>query len=208
MVIVAVRAVSNRRFVAKLAHSPTSKPQVVVGVEAAAVSDDLPGAQQDPLELGILASKDDALPVGGQRQTQQKVRFAATGLCEELLALDRKLADMLAGKLRPKDPAEQLALADLCREYKKLNVAATRFYMDAFAGDAHLADAMTRQLNSDPKAADQVLARLKHWEKDPDLTDVRKQPAPATLSDDQRQAQQRLWADVGALANTSREGRA
>jgi serine/threonine-protein kinase len=54
-------------------------------------------------------------------------------LAEQLQRVDDRLADILKGKSQPKNTAEQLALADLCQQYKKLYTAATRFYTAALA---------------------------------------------------------------------------
>jgi serine/threonine protein kinase/Tfp pilus assembly protein PilF len=60
--------------------------------------------------------------------------------CERLLALEQKLPDLLAGKLRPADAAERLELALFCQEHKKLYAAAVRWYAEAFAAQPPLAD--------------------------------------------------------------------
>lgn len=59
---------------------------------------------------------------------------------EQLVALDRKLAQVRKGEAGPTGAAEQIALAELCHRYRKLNAAAARFYADAFAADPKLAD--------------------------------------------------------------------
>jgi serine/threonine-protein kinase len=53
--------------------------------------------------------------------------------CEQLLVLDQKLTAIQKGQVQPADAAEQLALADLCRTYKKQYAAAVTFYAGAFA---------------------------------------------------------------------------
>jgi eukaryotic-like serine/threonine-protein kinase len=61
--------------------------------------------------------------------------------CEQLLAVEQKLVAVLGGKDEPADDAERLALAQLCQEpFKKLYAASYRFYSEAFAHDAQLAD--------------------------------------------------------------------
>jgi serine/threonine protein kinase/Flp pilus assembly protein TadD len=57
---------------------------------------------------------------------------------EQLVALEPKLPKLLKGEALPADNAERLALAQLCQEHKKLYVAATRFYTDAFAAEPKL----------------------------------------------------------------------
>jgi serine/threonine-protein kinase len=53
-------------------------------------------------------------------------------LCEQLLALDRKLAAILKGDAKPDGPGEQLDLAILCLRFKQRYAAATAFYAAAF----------------------------------------------------------------------------
>ncbi len=64
---------------------------------------------------------------------------------EHLVEMDRKLAAILAGKEKPADDAERLALAELCQQpFKQMNAAAARLYAEAFANDAKLADDLTK----------------------------------------------------------------
>jgi serine/threonine-protein kinase len=79
----------------------------------------------------------DLLPADRPQQefTSQQLR-----LCERLIPVEGKLPALLKGEARPRDAAERLALADLCRQYKRLYAAATRFYAGAFAGQPKLAD--------------------------------------------------------------------
>jgi tetratricopeptide (TPR) repeat protein len=61
--------------------------------------------------------------------------------CEQYLALDQKLAVILKDTATPADNAERLALAKLCGQpFKKRYATAARFYTEAFAHDARLAD--------------------------------------------------------------------
>jgi len=60
---------------------------------------------------------------------------------EQLVAVAGKLGAVLEGKEMPADDAERLALGQLCRQpYKELYAASARFYAEAFAHDAKLAD--------------------------------------------------------------------
>jgi hypothetical protein len=59
--------------------------------------------------------------------------------CERMIAIEKKLAAVLAGAARPADAAERLSLAGLCT-LKKRHAAASRFYADAFAAQPKLAD--------------------------------------------------------------------
>jgi tetratricopeptide (TPR) repeat protein len=60
---------------------------------------------------------------------------------ERLIQLDAKLPALLGGQQRPADAAECLALARLCqRPFKTFFAASARFYAEAFAHDATLAE--------------------------------------------------------------------
>jgi serine/threonine-protein kinase len=59
---------------------------------------------------------------------------------ERLVTLDAKLPKVLAGELQPADAAERIALAELCREYKKRYAAAARLYAEAFAEQSKFAE--------------------------------------------------------------------
>jgi eukaryotic-like serine/threonine-protein kinase len=58
---------------------------------------------------------------------------------EQIVRLEPKLPDVLAGKATPADNSERLGLAAVCR-YQRRYVAAFRLYGDAFAADAKAAD--------------------------------------------------------------------
>ncbi len=66
--------------------------------------------------------------------------------CDQLLALDQQLSDILKGMEPPDNTAELLALADLCLRYKHCYAAATRFY--------------AASLDKEPKLAEGVLANM------------------------------------------------
>jgi hypothetical protein len=51
----------------------------------------------------------------------------------------------------------------------------------------------------DRKARQLVQARLAHWGRDADLSAIRDAKALAALPDKEREAWQKLWADVAAL---------
>jgi tetratricopeptide (TPR) repeat protein/tRNA A-37 threonylcarbamoyl transferase component Bud32 len=65
--------------------------------------------------------------------------------CEQWLKLDSKLPAILQGDAKPAGANEQLGLAYLCQQYKKRNTAAARFFADAFAANAKLADDLQQQ---------------------------------------------------------------
>jgi tetratricopeptide (TPR) repeat protein len=177
--------------------------------------------------------------------------------CERLAALDAKLPAIFNGEAGPAPAAEQVEIADLCRQYKRLHAAAARFYTDAFAADPRLAadlrkshrynaacsaalasagqgdDAknlpdkvqlmLRRQaltwLRADlvawskfldsgqPQARATVERTLQHWQSNPDLVGVRDKAGLARLPDAERQAWEKLWADVEALRKQAREGK-
>jgi tetratricopeptide (TPR) repeat protein len=66
--------------------------------------------------------------------------------CVQFAALDKKLPAILEGKDKPADDAEHLLLARLCvLPYQKRYAGSCRFFADAFAHDAKLADDMQTQ---------------------------------------------------------------
>jgi tetratricopeptide (TPR) repeat protein/tRNA A-37 threonylcarbamoyl transferase component Bud32 len=65
--------------------------------------------------------------------------------CELWQKLDTRLPAILNGEVKAADAAEQLALAELCVQYKQRYAAAARFFADAFAANSKLADDMERQ---------------------------------------------------------------
>jgi tetratricopeptide (TPR) repeat protein len=83
-----------------------------------------------------LLPPDDPLRQVVSRQLQQ---------CEQLLALDQKLAAILDGEAKPGNDAELLVLAQFCQRYKKFFAISCRFYSDAFDHDVKLADDMQKQ---------------------------------------------------------------
>jgi serine/threonine-protein kinase len=58
---------------------------------------------------------------------------------ERFVALEGRLPKLLKGEAQPADPAERLALAQICQEYKKRYAAAARFYAEAFTAQPTLA---------------------------------------------------------------------
>jgi tetratricopeptide (TPR) repeat protein len=58
--------------------------------------------------------------------------------CQRLLKLEARLPSLLKGDTQAEDALDRLQLADFCGRYKKLYVAATQFYRDAFAAGAAL----------------------------------------------------------------------
>jgi serine/threonine-protein kinase len=77
---------------------------------------------------------------GWRYPSEQWVRDA-----ELKAALDARVSAILSGKSQPSGIDERIALAGLCAEPKKLNVAAARFYAEAFAAEPKLADDMLAQ---------------------------------------------------------------
>ncbi len=54
-----------------------------------------------------------------------------------------------------------------------------------------------------PQSSGAVLPKLRHWQSDPDLADVREAAALAGFPSDEQKAWQRFWADVSALVSRS-----
>jgi tetratricopeptide (TPR) repeat protein/tRNA A-37 threonylcarbamoyl transferase component Bud32 len=65
--------------------------------------------------------------------------------CERLLTLDERLSTILDGKAEPAGAAEWLALAQFCRQHKRLHATAARFYAAAFAADPKLQNDVEHQ---------------------------------------------------------------
>jgi tetratricopeptide (TPR) repeat protein len=59
---------------------------------------------------------------------------------ERLVDLETRLSDIQQGKAKPKDAAEQLALARFCLEHKQLYDLSARWYAEAFAARPGLAE--------------------------------------------------------------------
>jgi Tfp pilus assembly protein PilF len=59
---------------------------------------------------------------------------------DALIELDGKLSRILAGKDKPANDGERLALANLCQQVKHSNAAAARFFAEAFANQPKLAE--------------------------------------------------------------------
>jgi tetratricopeptide (TPR) repeat protein len=64
---------------------------------------------------------------------------------ERLVELDGKLPALLEGTEQPANDAERLELADLCQRRKGLYAAAVKYYAEAFANSAKLANDLSRQ---------------------------------------------------------------
>jgi tetratricopeptide (TPR) repeat protein len=96
------------------------------------------------LSLGQFAQALEALRKGHELGRQQPGwRYPSDRWvkdCERLLALERRLPDVLAG--RDASPAEQLSLADLCRGYLKRYAVAALLYDRAFAAEPKLAEVL------------------------------------------------------------------
>jgi superkiller protein 3 len=175
--------------------------------------------------------------------------------CEQYLALDKKLSAVLQGEAPPANPAEAVALAQMCQQHKKRHVAAARLYADAFAAEPKLATNLNAQhryhaarsaalastgqgedarllpdkvvamlrrwalgwlrddlaaygkitQQSNPGVKRAVQQRLTRWQKDFDLAGLRAKAALDKLPAAERDAWQRLWADVAALLQRAQE---
>src|SRR5262249_48350228 len=94
---------------------------------------------------GKLAEALAELREGHQLGSRQKGwRYPSDAWLREAEGLDRlnrKLPALLEGKENPADDAERLGLAQLCQEpFQKRFAASARFYAEAFAHEAKLAD--------------------------------------------------------------------
>jgi len=173
---------------------------------------------------------------------------------ERLIALERQLPEIAAGKLQAANADERQLFALLCH-CKRHYEAAARLYQAALDAtpkqtDAGLndnlynaacsaaptgcglgedaakldddqrasrrrqaldwlqtsLDSWTKILDQDKRQARVAVERkLQHWQADPDLASVRDQAALAKLPDAERQAWEKLWADVEALRKRARE---
>jgi hypothetical protein len=166
--------------------------------------------------------------------------------------LEPHLAAVLVGKEAVADDAERIALALFClQRFKKHYVASFRFFTEAFANDATLADDMLQQHrynaacaaalagcgqgNDADKLDDtererlrrqavawlrtdlaywtehvdsdrpRVNSTLRWWQQDPDLIGIRDKDAVAKLPADEREACEKLWADVAELLKKASE---
>jgi serine/threonine-protein kinase len=72
---------------------------------------------------------------------------------ERLVALEDKLPALLSGKMQPANPAEQVAIAQFCCDYKKRYATAVRFFADAFAAEPKLAEERGSQTSNRYNAA-------------------------------------------------------
>jgi tetratricopeptide (TPR) repeat protein len=89
---------------------------------------------------GALAAYRAAGELGSRRKDWPYPTDQWAKQCQRFLELDgRRLPAILKGEAHPADAAERLNLAALCR-YKGLYAASVRFYTEAFADDAKLAD--------------------------------------------------------------------
>jgi tetratricopeptide (TPR) repeat protein len=80
-------------------------------------------------------SRDLLPPDDPNRRTMQQY----VDRCNQLIDLDRKLAEILKGAAKPKSAAERVELAQVCVA-KKLYGTAARFYQEAFAEEPRLAE--------------------------------------------------------------------
>jgi eukaryotic-like serine/threonine-protein kinase len=81
-----------------------------------------------------------ALTLPGLTQGARDDLQRSLDLCRQLMPLEPRLPALLAAKEIPEDPAAVRALAEWCRTYRRLPVAAVRLYERVFAGQPSLAD--------------------------------------------------------------------
>ncbi|HMF16251.1 MAG TPA: hypothetical protein VKE98_03550, partial [Gemmataceae bacterium] len=171
--------------------------------------------------------------------------------CEQLVTLEQKLPAAVKGG--PAEAGELLALADLCRRYKKRYHDSAALFAKAFAKEpkamenldrgyrydaaraASLAAAgkgvnadklnakekvglrqealkwlqddlaaRVRFLEKNPFLAIRMVDDMQHWQKDPDLAEVREDKELANLAGEERTAWQKFWIQVAALSKEAR----
>jgi serine/threonine-protein kinase len=136
------------------------------------------------------------------QQPFEKRFAAATQFFTEAFAADPKLAsDLEAGHRYNAACAAALAAADQGKDAATLDAKErTRLRSQALEwlkGDLAL---WGKQAESDqPKARATVQQTLRHWQQDTDLASVRNPDAVKKLPPAEREAWQKLWADVAAL---------
>jgi tetratricopeptide (TPR) repeat protein len=131
-------------------------------------------------------------PSSGQKEAaEQRVRDA-----ERLVALEGKLPALLSGKVQPANAAEQIDLALMCQEHKKLYAAAARLYAAAFAAEPKFAEALSSHRYNAACAA--ALAGCGQGEDAASLDDAER----ARL---RRQALDWLTADLAAWAKLAEQ---
>ena len=81
----------------------------------------------------------------------------------------------------------------------KVAVMLRRWALSWLRDDLAAYGTMAQQSNPAVKRA--VQQRLTHWQTNPDLTGVRDKAGLANLPDTEREAWEKLWADVEALRN-------
>jgi tetratricopeptide (TPR) repeat protein len=130
------------------------------------------------LQLGQFSKSLDALRRGHELGSKTKGwRYPSSQWvrdAERLVALDEKLPAILRGNAKPADATEQVDLAWICQTpAKRRYAAAARFYADAFAAKADLADglryaaaccaalAASGQSKDDPEPDDKERTRLR-----------------------------------------------
>jgi serine/threonine-protein kinase len=112
--------------------------------------------------------------------------------CEQLLALDQKLAAILEDKAKPANDADLLVVAQFCQQpYKKHFATSCRFYSEAFDHDAKLADDMQKQHRYNAACA-AALAGCGHG-KDADSLDDKDRPRLRKQALDWLRADLALW---------------
>jgi serine/threonine-protein kinase len=94
--------------------------------------------------------------------------------CQRFLQLEARLPSLLRGEAKPASTAERVDLARLC-QFKKLYVSSARFFTEAFAADARLADNVVSGL-PDAAAAAAALAGCGQGEEAARLPEAERAP--------------------------------
>jgi tetratricopeptide (TPR) repeat protein len=141
-------ATPHYRFGTSLMNAGRFDDAIVCLNQALALKSDLAEAQCNLglclLRKGRLTEARTALQRGhdlGSKQPGWRYRSADwVHNAERLIQLNGRLPAIFAGEDSPADAEEELALASMCQENKRLFMAATRFYATAFARSPRLAE--------------------------------------------------------------------
>jgi Flp pilus assembly protein TadD len=147
------------------------------------------------------ASAAEALDLGRLCKTEKYRRFAtAARLFADAFAADPRLLDDMGHRY---NAACYAALAGCGKgsDADKLD-AKERARLRRQSRDwlrAHREAWAKRLSDGKPKTREDVLRAMRHWQQDTDLAGVRDEPALAALPAEERDAWQKLWADVATL---------
>jgi eukaryotic-like serine/threonine-protein kinase len=109
------------------------------------------------MRTGQFAEALKVLHVGHEKATDNPQGTAEMAsqirACQRLIELEGKLGKILKGEAQPANNTERLELAHMCVQYMKLNLAAARFFHDAFVREPSAAEDLGKQLRYDAACA-------------------------------------------------------